>query len=184
MTHARRIGLSSSVAEAEARADSPNVLHDNRSTRTSAYDVDALRLRFIGPGRKRVRESYVEVSVTLARGDHRFVGNAKGCSLETIQLRVAATAATKALAQATGRDQFRLIGIKRLRAFDADVILVVLRDAENSSRRYVGTVAVQTTYIDGAVGAVLNAVNRTVAAPTPVRKAAAGTVKFRPQVEK
>ena len=114
-----------------------------------------------------VRESHVRVSVTLARGRDHFVGNAEGCATETIELRLAATAAMNALAEATGRDGLHLIGIKRLRAFDADTILVVLRDAARS-RRYVGAVAVRTTYLDGAVAAVLNAGNRALATPASV----------------
>ena len=152
-------GQSLTFGGAGARADYPKALEENSSTRTSDPKGEGLRLRFVETERWPVRQCYVRVSVTLARGAERFVGDAEGAAVETIELRSAATAAMNALAKATGRYGLRLIGIKRLRAFDANVIVVVLRDVGARSQRYEGAAVLRTTWVAGAVAAVLNAVN-------------------------
>ena len=110
--------------------------------------------------------SKVEVCVTLRVGRQRFEGLSAGVGLEMIELRLAAEATLRAIHQAIGDDRFALVGIKRMRAFDADVILVSLRDQADRSHRFIGAVPVRTTLVHGAAAAVLDATNRILTAPT------------------
>lgn len=109
--------------------------------------------------------SRVEVCVTLRVGRQRFEGLSAGVGLELIELRLAAEATLAAIHQAVGAERFVLVGIKRLHAFDADVILVALRDHDDQTRRYIGAVPVRSTIVHGAAAAVLDATNRMLTAP-------------------
>lgn len=109
--------------------------------------------------------SRVEVCVTLRVGRQRFEGLSAGVGLELIELRLAAEATLDAIHQAVGQQRFILVGIKRLHAFDADVILVALRDHTDATRRYIGAVPVRSTIVHGAAAAVLDATNRILTAP-------------------
>lgn len=109
--------------------------------------------------------SRVEVCVALRVGRQRFEGLSAGVGLEMIELRLAAKATLAAIHQAIGEDRFALVGIKRLRAFDADVILVSLRDQADQPHRFIGAVPVRSTLVHGAAAAVLDATNRILTAP-------------------
>lgn len=109
--------------------------------------------------------SRVEVCVTLRIGRQRFEGLSAGVGLDVVELRLAAEATLDAIHQAVGATRFTLVGIKRLHAFDADVILVALRDQTPCARRYIGAVPVRSTNIHAAAAAVLDATNRILTAP-------------------
>jgi hypothetical protein len=109
--------------------------------------------------------SRVEVCVALRVGRRRFEGVSSGVGLEMIELRLAAEATLDAIHQAIGKERFGLVGIKRLRAFDADVILVSLRDEGDQPHRFIGAVPVRSTLVHGAAAAVLDATNRILTAP-------------------
>ncbi len=109
--------------------------------------------------------SRVEVCVTLRVGRQRFEGLSAGVGLDVIELRLAAMATLEAIHKAVGTERFDLVGIKRLHAFDADVILVALRDQGECARRYIGAVPVRSTNIHAAAAAVLDATNRILTAP-------------------
>jgi hypothetical protein len=109
--------------------------------------------------------SHVEVCVTLRVGRQRFEGLSAGVGLDVIELRLAAKATLDAIHKAVGTERFHLVGIKRLHAFDADVILVALRDQGECSRRYIGAVTVRSTNVHAAAAAVLDATNRILTAP-------------------
>ena len=109
--------------------------------------------------------SRLEVCVALRVGRQRFEGLAAGVGLDVMEIRLAAEATLDALHQALGRNRFLLVGIKRLHAFDADVILVALRDQSESARRCIGAVPVRSTLVQGAAAAVLDATNRILRAP-------------------
>ena len=47
-----------------------------------------------------------------------------------------------------------------MHAFDADVILVALRDPDVEGTRYIGAVPVRTTHVAAAAAAVMDATNR------------------------
>lgn len=107
----------------------------------------------------------IEVTVVLKIGRQSYTAVTGGVGHETIELRTAAEATMDALHQAIGDEHFRLVGIKRLHAFDADVVLVALCEREDTTRRFIGAVPVRTTPIHAAAAAVLDATNRIVTRP-------------------
>jgi hypothetical protein len=102
----------------------------------------------------------VEVTVDLRVGRQSFSAKSGGIGHETIELRVAAEATMGALHEALGDERFQLVGIKRLHAFDADVVLVALRERAEGGQRFIGAVPVRSTLIHAAAAAVLDATNR------------------------
>jgi len=124
------------------------------------------RLRLAAADVERDRGSRVRVEVELTLGDRSLRGELEGVGTETVELRLAAEATLDAIHEGLGMDRFRLLGIKRLHAFDADVILVVLREGEgDATRRLVGAVPVRTTLVRGAAAAILDATNRILTLP-------------------
>ena len=121
------------------------------------------RLRLSSVEVERDRGSHAHVVVELELPDRTERGEAEGVGTETVELRLAATATLAAIHAAIGKTRFRLLGIKRIHAFDADVILVVLQ--EHEGRRFVGAVPVRDTLVHGAAGAVLDATNRVLVGP-------------------
>jgi len=107
----------------------------------------------------------IEVTVTLRVGRQNHEATRTGVGHETIELRVAAEATMDALHQAIGEEHFQLVGIKRMHAFDADVILVALRERRDACQRFIGAVPVRTTLVHAAAAAVLDATNRIVTRP-------------------
>ncbi|HWP39122.1 MAG TPA: hypothetical protein VNL18_16360 [Gemmatimonadales bacterium] len=89
-------------------------------------------------------------------------GEAEGVASQTGMLRCAAQAAVTALESAiAGRIRFELLGVKSLRAFDANVIIVSLTtQGEGPSRRIVGSYLAEDDLERGAALAVLHATNR------------------------
>lgn len=94
--------------------------------------------------------------------DVQVRGTATGQSSAMVDLRVAAEAGLRAL-ESFGEQSFRfeLIGVKAVRAFDANVIIVCL-DMRNGGRpqRLLGVSLAEEDPVRGAVTAVLNATNR------------------------
>ncbi len=126
----------------------------------------AFRLRLSSVEVERDSSSHAHVIVELALPDRVERGEADGVGTETVELRLAATATLDAIHAAIGKTRFSLLGIKRMHAFDADVILVVLQEQEGDSlKRYVGAVPVRDTLIHGAAAAVLDATNRVLMGP-------------------
>ncbi len=130
---------------------------------TSAGSGD-FRLRLANVDVERDRGSHAHVTVELAVHDRLEKGEADGVGTETVELRLAAVATLNAVHAAIGATRFRLLGIKRMHAFDSDVILVVLRESEGDAKqRFVGAVPVRNTLVHGAAAAVLDATNRVLA---------------------
>lgn len=102
----------------------------------------------------------VRVTVDLRIGRQTFSAGATGVGHETIELRTAAEATMGALHEAVGDERFQLVGIKRLHAFDADVVLVALRERSEGGQRFIGAVPVRSTLVHAAAAAVLDATNR------------------------
>lgn len=107
----------------------------------------------------------VEVTVILRIGRRTFNGSSRGIGHETIELRTAAEATMAALHDAIGDRYFDLVGIKRMHAFDADVVLVALRDHADATQRFIGAVPVRSTLAHAAAAAVLDATNRILTRP-------------------
>ena len=114
---------------------------------------------------ERAAGSRIGVDVSLRIGRRTFRATSAGVGHETIELRVAADATIAALHEAIGDSHFELVGIKRLHAFDADVVLVALREREDPGQRFIGAVPVRTTLVHAAAAAVLDATNRILTRP-------------------
>jgi hypothetical protein len=124
------------------------------------------RMRLSRADVERDRGSHAHVIVELELPDRTERGEAEGVGTETVELRLAAVATLEAIHAAIGKTRFRLLGVKRIHAFDADVILVVLQEHEGDARRrFVGAVPVRDTLVHGAAGAVLDATNRVLVGP-------------------
>lgn len=139
-------------------------------------DPDEVRVETVlhgrQPTRRRVRFERVErlpddsggvrVRVTLEWRDRSYTGTAAGrVDTGPVELRTGATAALRALEALIGHSlELRLTGIKQVRAFDEDLMVVSLYRSAPPTRHFVGTVVVSTTPLVSSVLVVLNAVNR------------------------
>lgn len=121
------------------------------------------RVRFVGLERLSEESGLLRVRVTLEwKGEH-FTGEAVGETGHAIELRTAAAAALEAVTRVIGGDRgLRLTGVKPLRAFDADMVVVSLYRAGEEPQRFVGSVMAEPDALHGAARAVLHALNRTI----------------------
>jgi hypothetical protein len=92
----------------------------------------------------------------------RVIGKSNGQSSPMGDLRIAAEAALRALEGfSDGALQFELVGVKLLRAFDANVVIVsVMVKRGEGPPRLLGCYLAERDAIRGSVVAVLNATNR------------------------
>jgi hypothetical protein len=121
------------------------------------------RLRFADFTFSRTPSGHCDCSVELEWIDGvRVVGKGTGQSSPLGDLRIAADAALRALEQFSGNAlQFELVGVKLLRAFDANVVIVsVTVKRGEGPPRLLGCYLAERDAIRGAVVAVLNATNR------------------------
>lgn len=127
------------------------------------------RVRGELPGRLRLVEvrtdhrpdSTVRVVVQLEGPDGRRRAEIQGVGTGVVELRLAAAATLEAVAGAVpAADPLRMVGVKTVRAFDADLVLAVLRGPEDAGRRLVGAVPTGDDPSRAAAAAVLDAVNR------------------------
>ncbi len=88
-------------------------------------------------------------------------GSASGQSSPTVDLRVAAEAALRAIERFSENAlAFELVGVKAIRAFDANVIIVSIANRGDGPPRLLGSCLVESDPVRGAVVAVLSATNR------------------------
>jgi hypothetical protein len=120
------------------------------------------RVRFVAAHADREPGSRVRVSVEVEFEGRSHVAEAEGTGTETIEIRLAALATLEAIREVTDTPPFRFVGVKCMHAFDADVILVALRDPEQEGSRYIGAVPVRSTHVAAAAAAVMDATNRTL----------------------
>ncbi|MDQ3699264.1 MAG: hypothetical protein M3373_14765 [Gemmatimonadota bacterium] len=101
-----------------------------------------------------------EVALELDRTEVR--GTAVGLSNSMVDLRIASEATLVALDAFTEHSyRFELIGVKAVRAFDANVIIVSVAMKHGlGPQRLLGVALVEEEPVRGAVLAVLNATNR------------------------
>ena len=123
------------------------------------------RLRFAQFTLERLTNGRCRAKVDLTwRESERFSGDAEGLSSQAGELRCAADATVRALAQAVAGDvAFELLGVKAVRAFDATVVIVSLSVQQKDQpgpHRVVGSYLSDSEPARGAALAVLNATNR------------------------
>lgn len=92
----------------------------------------------------------------------RFSGECEGLASQAGELRCAAQACVIALTQAVeGGVTFELLGVKSVRAFDANVIIAAVSvQGEGAGHRVVGSCLTDNDTARGAALAVLSATNR------------------------
>ncbi|MBI3792735.1 MAG: hypothetical protein HY275_17900 [Gemmatimonadetes bacterium] len=126
---------------------------------------DRGRLRFTGFKFDRTRAGACQSEVTLAWTDGRTVtGRSAGQSSPLGDYRIAAEAAMNAIdGFVTGVLRFELIGVKAIKAFDANVVIVSIHaHKEGEVAKLLGCVLAESDPIRGAALAVLNATNRLI----------------------
>ena len=122
------------------------------------------RLRFTDFTLERLASGRCRARVVLSwEDDQPHIGEAEGLMSEAGELRCAAEACVTALGRAVeGVFRFELLGVKAVRAFDANVVIVSLAvPSEERPHRLVGCFLTQDADpTRGAALAVLNATNR------------------------
>jgi hypothetical protein len=121
------------------------------------------RLRFREFALDRLPNSRCRARVVLALTDEQsWVGEGEGLMSQSGELRTAADACVAALSKAIqGRAQLELLGVKAVKAFDNNVIIVSMAYTEDGKgQRLVGCFLADADSARGAALAVLNATNR------------------------
>ncbi|MEN8144287.1 MAG: hypothetical protein ABFS14_04990 [Gemmatimonadota bacterium] len=131
------------------------------------------RVKLIAAEVTRDQGAGFEVRVELEWQEQSFVGEDSGVGHEDMIARLAAMATISALKTSGSGPAFELVGLKRVRAFDGEVVMVCLRDPDQSCEKYIGAVAVRETLACGVARAVLDAVNRVLVYEAPAQS---GTV--------
>ncbi len=126
------------------------------------------RLRFAAFDFRKLPSGLGSAVVTLEwKESERYVGRAEGVSSAFADLRLAVEATLKALAEFTRhKDVFELAGVKSVRAFDSNVIMVsVMVKREGKSMQLVGCRIADGDPLRSAVLATLQATNRLLGVP-------------------
>ena len=120
------------------------------------------RLEFVDFAFTRTPSGQCSAQVSLEWGEVIFSGRAIGQSSTFGDLRVSAEAALRALEDfAKDTLRFELLGLKHIRAFDSDMLIVSISARENGvMTRLVGCCLADTDTRRSAAMAVLNATNR------------------------
>src|SRR5438270_4797514 len=120
------------------------------------------RLRFADFSFTRTPSGQCSAEVSLEWDSNIYLGRSLGQSSPLGDFRVAAEAALHALEDfAKGAMHFELLGIKHVRAFDSNLLIVSVSLPEDSQMtRVVGCYLAETDTRRGAAMAVLNATNR------------------------
>lgn len=133
-----------------------------------AGETEGRRLRFVSVELERLPGSRTRISVTLDDAGETFREEAEAVGGSQVELRLAARATLSAIGSALGRPDFvRLVGLKQVHAFDADIVLVAVRTADRPGRRLVGAVPVEDDPCRTAAVATLDAVNRVLSRDLP-----------------
>lgn len=121
------------------------------------------RFRIVSVSTGREPGSQVRVSVTLGLGDGRGTAEREGVGGRTVQLRLGAQATLEAMGDLLQREvRHRLVGVKTVRAFDRDLVLVGVRSPSLPSRQLLGGVPIGDDPVRAACKATLDAVNRVI----------------------
>lgn len=149
--------------EDEARAILDELGGDAFPVIEVTYRTDHLersRVRFSELHRT-VSSGTVRIDVELDWGDQSFTGTATGELGGPLELRTAAQATLAALATIAQNElDLRLAGVKQVRSFDAELIVVSLYAAEEPARKFVGAVVTGSDPLRSTATAVLSALNR------------------------
>ena len=124
-------------------------------------DLSARRIKFSKLERIVERSGNVKVRVSLEWNGEIKVGEASGENGELLEQRTAATAALNALEAVVGESLgVKLVGVKHVRAFDEELMVVALYRPGPPAQRLVGSVSIDNDPRRAAAVAVLNGLNR------------------------
>jgi hypothetical protein len=122
---------------------------------------DRQRVRFVDVRREVLPDQRVSYTVTLewAGAEHR--GTAVGEKGDAIELRTIAAASLDAVCSVVPTElHLKLAGVKQVRAFDADMVVISLYRVDESPHNLVGAVVTGQDVHRATAVAVLNALNR------------------------
>lgn len=119
------------------------------------------RLRLVEVRTEHRPDAGVRIVVELEGGNDRHVGEVEGVGTGVAELRMAATATLEAVRRAVPDTRnVRLVGMKTVRAFDAELVLAGLRSPWNGGQHLIGAVPAHGDPDRAAAAAVLDALNR------------------------
>jgi hypothetical protein len=162
-SHSTSAGAAADGVRALLKAESPELGAVPLQVLVHAERRERERVRFERIDRTEEPDMRVTYRVVLEWNGERIEGSASGEKGDVLELRTAALAALAALGPVTkGPLEVRLAGIKALRAFDAELMVVSLYRSGEPPQRFLGTVLVGTDARRAAALAVLHALNRTL----------------------
>jgi hypothetical protein len=124
-------------------------------------DLSSRRIKFSKIERIMERSGNVRMRVSLEWSGEIKIGEASGESGDLLEQRTAATAALNALEAVVGENLgVKLVGVKHVRAFDEELMVVALYRPGPPSQRLVGSVSIDNDPRRAAAVAVLNGLNR------------------------
>jgi hypothetical protein len=140
-------------------------------TPSTAVNLRRERVKFADFSFVRTPSGQCSAEVTLEWDGALFAGKSMGQSSPLGDFRVAAEATLRALDDFTkGALQLELLGVKHIRAFDANLLIVSVSTRENGQyTRLVGCYLAEMDTRRGAAMAVLNATNRVLGNHISVR---------------
>jgi hypothetical protein len=119
------------------------------------------RVRFQGVTRGHRADHRVDVTVALEWNDQLYTSTQEAERAEALELRAVAAAAVAALARIVPEaGDIRIAGVKRVRSFDAELMVASLYRPGSPPQQYVGAVVVGEDPYRAAAVAVLSALNR------------------------
>lgn len=124
-------------------------------------DLASRRIKFSKIERVLERSGNVRMRVSLEWNGELKHGEAVGESGDLLEQRTAATATLIALEAVVGENLgIKLVGVKHVRAFDEELMVVAMYRAGPPAQRLVGSVSIDNDARRAAAVAVLNGLNR------------------------
>jgi hypothetical protein len=124
-------------------------------------DLASRRIKFSKIERIMERSGNVRMRVSLEWNGDLKVGEATGENGDLLEQRTAATAALVALEAVVGESLgIKLVGVKHVRAFDEELMVVAMYRPGPPAQRLVGSVSIDNDARRAAAVAVLNGLNR------------------------
>jgi len=127
----------------------------------SAPDRQAVLVRLLSAEETRGHAAQIHVRVELEAGGQSLSSEVDETGSQAVALRAAANATLAALQQAISTDIW-LIGVKRIRVFDTNLVIAAIGQRDDSNEPHIGTALVR----DNAARAVALAVMDAVRAPS------------------